>query len=139
MKEIEILNKSSSDKESFYQKKINLLFGIVQKIGCNPDVEFRKSLMFPKYNSLEKADAKLIDSQETRCVGYIRYLQGIIDNNINSIDPLDRVEIEIFERKNKDWEGYLSNIVLKSKEEEEDSNNIQIIKKNRLGQTYREE
>ena len=136
---IEVLNKSSESKEEFYRKKINLLFSIVQKIGANPDIEFRRSLEFPKYTSFEKCDPKLIDSQEARCVGYIRYLQGIIDNNINSVDPLDRVEMEIFERKNKDWEGYLSNIVLKSKEEEEDSNNIQIIKKNRLGQTYREE
>lgn len=139
---IEVLNKSSESKEEFYQKKINLLFGIVQKIGCNPDVEWRRSLMFPKYNSLEKADPKIIDSQESRCVSYIKYLESIIQTNINSIDPLDRVEMEIFRMKHRDWEEYLKNVINKSKEDsegEEDSNNIQIIKKNRLGQTYREE
>jgi hypothetical protein len=138
--DIDVLNKSSESKEEFYRKKINLLFSIVQKIGANPDVEFRKSLEFPKYNTSEKADSKIIDSQEARCVIYVRYLESIIQNNINSVDPLDQVELEIFERKNKDWEEYLKNIVSKSEDsEEEDSSNIPIIKKNRLGQIYRDE
>jgi len=136
---IEVLNKSSEDKEEFYRKKINLLFGIVSKIGGNVDLEFRKSLEFPKFKTLEKADPKLIESQEARTVLYIRYLENIIQNNIEMVDPLDRVEIEVFERKNKNWEDYLQNIVSKSQEEEEDDSNIPIIKKNRLGQTYREE
>ena len=137
--DVEILNKSSSSKEEFYRKKINLLFGIVQKIGANPDVEFRKSLEFPKYSSLEKADPKLIDSQEARCVLYVRYLESIIENNINSVDPLDRVELEIFERKNKNWEEYLQNVIISKSQEEEDNENIPILTKTRLGHLTREE
>jgi hypothetical protein len=139
--DIETLQKSSDSKGEYYQKKINLLFGIVQKIGANPDVEFRRSLEFPKYTSFEKADPSIIDSQESRCVMYIRYLESIIANNINSVDPIDRIELLIFEKKNRNWEEYLQNIVTKSEESEteEDSENIPIITKSRLGHFYREE
>jgi len=140
--DIEILNKSSENKGEYYQKKINLLFGIVQKIGANPDVEFRRSLEFPKYSSFEKCDPKLIDSQEARCVIYVRYLESIIENNIESIDPLDRIELLIFEKKNRNWEEYLQNIITKSqeeKEEAEESEDIPIIRKSKLGYIYREE
>ena len=136
---IEVLNKSSESKGEFYRKKINLLFGIVSKIGGNVDLEFRKSLEFPKFNTSEKADPKLIESQEARTCLYIHYLERIIQNNLNLVDPIDQIELEIFERKNKNWEDYLQNIVTKSQEKDEDGSNIPIIKKNRLGPTYREE